>query len=135
VSITWRQEDCAVDGPALVELTLVMTWSPAEPQGDAGHRIVFSLALDAQGAPDETAYLADPAPWPARREAPGMPTLHGDVVHEEEGWALRFAAMDGTVDDAPLCRIRASSGWWRPGGVVTIEEPKMAAAWRVVAVG
>ncbi|MBU8543341.1 MULTISPECIES: hypothetical protein [Roseomonadaceae] len=120
----------------VVEVTLVMTWSPAEPQGQDGHRIVFSLALDAHGMPDDAAYLADPAPWPARREAPEAPALFGDVVREEEGWALRLAIPGESLDEAPLCRLQALSGWLRPGSVVTIKEPNgTAAAWRVVAVG
>ncbi|MGX9964274.1 hypothetical protein ACVFYP_13170 [Roseomonas sp. F4] len=123
-------------GADVVEVTLVMTWSPAEPQGHEGHRIIFSVALDAQGEPDPAAYLADPAPWPARREAPEAPPLFGDVVHEEEGWALRLAVPGESLDEAPLFRLQGLSGWLRPGSIVTIKEPDgSAAAWRVVAVG
>lgn len=120
----------------LVEVTLVRTWSPADPQGDANHRIVFAMALDAQGAPDEQAWVDDPNPWPALLEAPDAPAVPGDVAHDEEGWSLRFSDHDVSLDEAPLHRILGAGGWLRPGEVVTIRMPDgAAAAWRVVAVG
>ncbi|WP_439596700.1 hypothetical protein [Falsiroseomonas sp.] len=119
----------------LVEVTLVMTWSPAEPMGHAGHRIVFAMALDAQGGPDTAAWLADPDPWPARREAPGVPPMQGDVAHDEEGWSLRFPREEGgALSEAPLHRIFGGAGWLRPGEVVTIAGPDGEAAWRIVGV-
>ena len=120
----------------LVEVTLVMTWSPAEPQGQSGHRIVFHMALDAHGAPDAEAWMADPNPWPAYWEAPATATLKGDVTHDEEGWSLRFPTNGGPLAEAPLHRILGGPGWLRPGEVVTIATPDGAGtSWRVVGVG
>ncbi|NKE44796.1 hypothetical protein HB662_08405 [Roseomonas frigidaquae] len=117
-------------------MTLVRTWSPAEPQGEAGYRIVFAMALDAQGAPDGQAWLDDPDPWPARLEAPDAALAHGDVAYDEEGWSLRFPHGSVPLADAPPHRILGGAGWLRPGEVVTIRTPEgTEAAWRVVAVG
>lgn len=119
----------------LVEVTLVRTWSPADPQGDTGHRIVFGMALDAYGAPDEQAWVDDPDPWPARLEAPDAPPAPGDVAHDEEGWSLRFSQDGVSLAEAPLHRILGGGGWLRPGEVVTIRRPDgTEAAWRVVGV-
>ena len=119
----------------LVEVTLVRTWSPADPQGDVGHRIVFAMALDAHGAPDEQAWLDDPDPWPARLEVPEAQPAQGDVAHDEEGWSLRFPGDGVSLPEAPMHRIRGGGGWLRPGEVVTIRAPDGAeAAWRIVAV-
>ncbi|MBU8537057.1 hypothetical protein [Falsiroseomonas tokyonensis] len=118
----------------LVEVTLAMTWSPAEPEGHAGYRIVFAMALDSQGGPDAAAWLADPDPWPARQETPGEPVRHGDVAHDEEGWSLRFPREGGALSEAPLHRIFGGPGWLRPGEVVTIAGPEGEAAWRIVGV-
>ncbi|MGK7867098.1 hypothetical protein [Falsiroseomonas sp. E2-1-a20] len=120
----------------LVDVTLVRTWSPAAPEDQGAHRITFGMALDAHGVPDAEAWLADPAPWPARREAEAGALLHGDVAHDEEGWSLRFWPEGTPAAEAPLARILGGPGWLRPGEVVTIREPDGAeAAWRVVAVG
>ncbi|NKC32588.1 hypothetical protein [Falsiroseomonas selenitidurans] len=119
----------------LVEVSLVRAWSPSEPDGQEGNRIRFRMALDAQGAPDEAAWLADPDPWPAQREAPGAPPAEGDVAHDEEGWSLRFAQGGLPLADAPPHRILGGAGWLRPGEVVTIRGPEGGeVAWRVVAV-
>jgi len=120
----------------LVEVTLVRTWSPAEPQASEGYRLIFAMALDAHGAPDAQALLAAPDPWPARLEVPDAPDISGDVTHDEEGWALRFPQDGDQPDEAPLHRILGASGWLRPGEVVTIRRPDGAeSAWRIVAVG
>jgi len=124
-----------VTASRLVEVTLVRTWSPAEPEGDARNRIVFAMALDAQGTPDEQAWLDDPAAWPARLEAPGADPVQGDVAHDEEGWSLRFPRDGTSLAEASLHRIMGGPGWLRPGEVVTIRAPDgTGAAWRVVAV-
>jgi hypothetical protein len=125
-----------VSAAKLVEVTLVRAWSPAAPDGHAAHRITFGMALDAHGGPDAEAWLADPGPWPARREQEGGASLAGDVAHDEEGWSLRFWPEGTPAPEAPLHRILGGPGWLRPGEVVTIREPNGAeAAWRVVAVG
>jgi hypothetical protein len=46
-----------------------------------------------------------------------MPPRRGELVHLEEGWALR--GTDG--DDAPVWRIEV--GVMRPGEIVTVYEP------------
>lgn len=115
-----------------VALTLVMAWSPAEPLGHTGHRLTLTLVLDARGNPDGGAW--PPAtPWLARREAPGQPDLRGEVLHDEDGWALRFPAPGTPSGEAPLHRLLGGPGWWRPGGLVTIRAPDGGeVAWRVV---
>ncbi|NGM23208.1 hypothetical protein G3576_24560 [Roseomonas stagni] len=119
----------------LVEVTLVMAWSPAMAPGEEPARIVFSVALDGQGQPDAAAWLADPAAWPARYEAPGKPPMAGDVTHDEDGWSLRFFADATAAPDVPMHRI-LHLGQPRPGEVLTIREPSGAdAAWRVVGIG
>jgi hypothetical protein len=124
-----------VSAARLVEVTLVKAWSPDLAPGDAPARIVFSIALDGQGQPDAGAWLADPAPWPARHEPPGRPPMGGDVTHDEDGWSLRFFAEATAAPDAPMHRI-LHLGMPRPGEVLTIREPGGAeAAWRVVGIG
>ncbi|MBX9593660.1 MAG: hypothetical protein K2X46_04800 [Roseomonas sp.] len=119
----------------LVDVTLVMTWSPGTGVGDEPARIVFAIALDGQGQPDAGAWLADPAPWPARYEAAGKPPMAGDVTHDEDGWSLRFFTDAAAAPDAPMHRI-LHLGMPRPGEVLTIREPNGAeAAWRVVGIG
>ncbi len=119
----------------LIDVTLVMAWSPGAAPGEDPARIVFSIAIDGQGQPDAGAWLADPAPWPARYEAPGRPPMGGDVTHDEDGWSLRFFADATAAPDAPMHRI-LHLGMPRPGEVLTIREPSGAeAAWRVVGIG
>jgi hypothetical protein len=55
------------------------------------------------------------------------------VVHDEEGWQLRFFAEAGADRDVPVHRIRNMLGGLRPGEVLTLRAPDGAeAAWRVV---
>ncbi|MDP3415681.1 hypothetical protein [Falsiroseomonas sp.] len=119
----------------LVEVTLVRTWSPADPQANAGYRLIFAMALDAHGMPDVQALRAGTEPWPARLEMPDAPPILGDVAHDEEGWALRFPQAGDSLSEAPLHRILGAGGWLRPGEVVSIRRPDGAeSAWRIVAV-
>lgn len=119
----------------LVDVTLVKTWSPGQPAGEGEDRIVFAIALDAQGQPDHAAWLADPDPWPARREDLGAAPLAGDVAHDEDGWSLRFFGDAAAAPDAPMHRI-LHLGAPRPGDVLTIRAPDgREAAWRVVGIG
>jgi hypothetical protein len=129
------QEGQGVDTGRLVEITLVMAWSPGLAPGAEPARIVFSLALDSQRHPDVAAWLADPHPWPARYEAPNQAPLAGDVAHDEDGWSLRFYADAAAAPDAPVHRL-LNPGQLRPGEVLTIRAPGGGeAAWRVVGVG
>ena len=123
----------------LVDVTLVRTWSPGSPDGAGEARIVFAMALDAQGQPDAAAWLADPATWPARWEGAkggaGGTTLAGDVTHDEDGWSLRFFSDAAAGPDAPMHRI-LNLGAPRPGDVLTIRAPEgREEAWRVVGIG
>jgi hypothetical protein len=119
-----------------VQVTIVRAWAPGTPEGAEAHRITFTAVLDAQAQPDGAAWLADPAPWPALREVPGAPPRQGDVVHDDDGWALRFFRGAEPDPDAPPHRILNLEGGLRPGEVVTIRAPDGAeAAWRVVGIG
>lgn len=116
----------------LVTVMLARAWEPGEPAVDAG-RIEFDVALDPHGAPDAQAWLADPAPWPARRIRPGAPPETGDVAHDEDGWQLRFFGDPGREGDPPAHRICHIQGGLRPGEVLTLRAPDgTEAAWRVV---
>ncbi len=126
--------------PRLVDVTLVMAWSPrsavpgGQPESDAP-RIVFAIALDAQGQPDADAWQADPSPWPARLERAGAAPVQGDVAHDEGGWSLRFFASDAAAAEAPLHRL-LNIAPLRPGEVLTLRAPNGGEeAWRVVGVG
>jgi hypothetical protein len=122
----------AVASERLVTVTLVRAWDAGERMEEAG-RIDFALVLDASGRPDAQAWLDDPDPWPATRILPGSPAEPGDVVHDEDGWQLRFFGPDGHAPDAPPHRIADASGPLRPGEVLTLWSPEgEEAAWRIV---
>ena len=120
-----------------VTVTLAPAWGAADPLADqlrdqAG-LIEFDMALDPHGHPDLQAWLEAAVPWTARRLVPGAPGEQGDVVHDEEGWQLRFFAEAGADRDVPVHRIRNMLGGLRPGEVLTLRAPDGAeTAWRVV---
>jgi hypothetical protein len=122
---------------APLRVTLAMVAGPGFPEGSPGHRYEIELALDAAGRPDAAAWAADPAPWRARRIAPGAGPLQGDVQHDpDHGWSIRFfgAAADGP--DAPETQFDTGAEPVRPGEYVSVVEPDGAAfTYRVVAVG
>lgn len=118
-------------------VTLAPAWVPGDPLGnhlrDQAGLIEFEMALDPHGHPDLRAWIDAPSPWPARRLRPGAPEEPGDVVHDEEGWQLRFFAEAGADRDVPVHRIRNLLGGLRPGEVLTLRAPDGAeTAWRVV---
>ncbi len=120
-----------------VTVTLAPAWGPGDPLAgqlpDQAGLIEFEMALDPHGHPDLQAWLEAAAPWPARRLGSGGPDEQGDVVHDEEGWQLRFFAEAGADRDVPVHRIRNMLGGLRPGEVLTLRAPDGAeAAWRVV---
>ena len=120
-----------------VTVTLAPAWGPADPLADqlrdqAG-LIEFDMALDPHGHPDLQAWFEAADPWTARRLRPDLPEEQGDVVHDEEGWQLRFFAEAGADRDVPVHRIRNILGGLRPGEVLTLRAPDGAeTAWRVV---
>lgn len=117
----------------LVTVTLARAWDPGDAEGEPGG-IEFAIVLDERGAPDERAWLEDPAVWPAKRWVEGGETWGGDVAHDEEGWQLRF--FDGARDpDAPAHRMLHVETGLRPGAVLTLVAPDGAeSTWRVVGV-
>jgi hypothetical protein len=121
-------------------VTLAPAWGPGDPlanqpphRAGEGGLIEFEMALDPHGHPDLQAWLEATSPWPARRLRPDVPEEQGDVVHDEEGWQLRFFAEAGADRDVPVHRIRNTLGGLRPGEVLTLRAPDGAeTAWRVV---
>lgn len=115
---------------------LALAAGPGFPEGSAGHRYEIELALDAAGQPDPAAWLADPAPWRARRIAPDAPPVEGDVQHDgDHGWSIRFFAAAAEGPDAPETRFDCGTGPLRPGAHVTVTEPDGTSyAYRVVGV-
>lgn len=112
-------------------MTLARAWQPGEAPEDEAV-IAFSAVVDAQGLPDGEAWLADPAPWPARLTRPGAEPEEGDVLLDDESWALRFA-RDA---DAPVWRLRNIAPGLRPGEMLTLQGPRgEESAWRVVGFG
>ena len=106
------------------------------PEGSPEHRYEMELSLDGQGQPSAAAWLADPAPWKARRIWPRDGLMEGDVQYDPDlGWALRFFRRDDSAADAPLHAVIRGKGRLRPGENVTIAEPDgKENSWRVVSV-
>lgn len=118
-------------------VTLVLASGPNYPEGSPDHRYELELTLDRDGQPDSRAWLADPAPWVARRFRPGDPMQQGDIQYDGDvGWSLRFFGEDEAgADDAPLAAVMTLEGRWRPGEVVTLRgRGGRESAWRIVAV-
>jgi len=109
-------------------VTLSRAWNPGDTAQD-GAVIAFAAVVDAHGLPERAAWLADPAPWPARFSRAGTEPQDGDVLLDEESWALRFRREA----DAPVWRLRNLEPGLRPGEVLTLEDPQGGeSAWRVV---
>lgn len=119
----------------LMTVTLAMAPGPGFPQGSPEHRYVLSLALDGDARPDAVAWAADADAWPALCLRPGEADMKGDVQYDEDGgWSLRFFGGDDDRSDAPTTGLNVQEGL-RPGGYVTINEPKGdARTFRVVGV-
>ena len=120
-----------------VTVTLAPAWGPADPLAsplrDQAGLIEFEMVLDPHGHPDLQAWFEAAAPWTARRLGHGAAVEQGDVVHDEEGWQLRFFAEAGADRDVPVHRLRNLLGGLRPGEVLTLRAPDGAeTAWRVV---
>jgi len=117
-----------------VQVTMVKAWEPGA--NEAEQRVVFTAVLDPQGQLDAAAWLADPDIWPAERHRPDEPARTGDVVHDEDGWGLRFTRGPDIDPEAAQHRILNHEGGFRPGEVVTLRAPNgVTSAWRVVGIG
>jgi len=118
-----------------VQVTMIRAWEPGAEAPET-QRICFTAVLDAQAQPDQAAWLADPAPWPAERHRADAPPRSGDVVHDEDGWGLRLTPGEGIDPEAAVHRLLNHEGGFRPGEVVTLRAPNgVASAWRIVSVG
>jgi hypothetical protein len=118
----------------LVMVTLARAWDPADAAGQAG-QVAFAIVLDKQGHPDLQAWLDDPDPWPASRLGADAAAETGDVVHDEEGWQLRFFGEGSKDPDMPGYRLLNIAGGLRPGEMLTLRGPDGAeTSWRVVGV-
>jgi hypothetical protein len=109
-------------------VTLVLATGPGFPQGSTEHRYEIDVVLDPAGNLDDAAWLAEPAPWPARRVWPQEPERFGDVQHDPaSGWSLRFFPAPGQAGeeagDAPLHGVMRAPVPLRPGEYLTIREP------------
>jgi hypothetical protein len=118
----------------LRQVTLVKAWEPGAA-GAEGDSIEFAIALDAAGMPDVEAWLQDADIWPVTRRRGGATPQQGDVLHDEDGWQLRFFPDADGDPDMPVHRIRHIGGGLRPGEVLTLRDPEgRESAWRVVGV-
>lgn len=106
-------------------VTLVVAAGPGYPQGSPDHRYEIGARLTPSGHLDAKAWEADPAPWPARRMAPGEPPRPGDMIFDPDtqSWAIRLFPAPGEAADAPLAAQIRHAGQLRPGEYVTIQEP------------
>ena len=104
--------------------------------GNPGHRYEIDLALDSSGRPDGAAWAADPMPWRARRFAPGVASVEGDVQFDPDfGWSIRFYRAAAEGPDVPEAGFDTGTEPVRPGEYVTVTEPDGAVfSYRVVAV-
>ena len=102
----------------MTKLLLVLAQAPGLPQGDLEDRLELHLALTPQGQLDDQAFDAAPAPWHARRERPGRPPQHAELIRLEGRWVLQGLQQ---ADDDPLW---AFEGWvFRPGELVSLRRP------------
>ena len=118
-------------------VTLVVAAGPGFPQGSPIHRYEITTELTPGGHLDAAAWLAGPAPWPARRIWPGAPARDGDVHYDAdtESWSIRLFPAEAAAGDAPLHARIHNAGQMRPGEYVTIREPEGAEfSYRVVSV-
>ncbi len=120
-----------------VTVTLALVSGPNLPPGEhPDRRIEATLVLDATGRLDPAAWIADPAPWPARRTAPDAPDEEGVVHYDpDEGWTLQFWQRAADRSEAPPWSIETGAEPLRPGEYVTVIAPHGARlTYRVVGV-
>lgn len=103
--------------PALSRVTALLAYGPGAPEGDIHQGLELVAALGPDGRISADAYYADPRAWRARRFRPDRPDWIGDLVREDENWALRGAP----AEDGPLWFLDARG--LRPGEYLTLRRP------------
>jgi len=103
--------------PSLSRILALLAQGPGLPEGDTAQGLEVVAALTLDGQLDTDAYFADPRPWQARRFRPERPDWHGELVREDEGWALRGEP----AEDGPLWFLQART--LHPGNYMTLSRP------------
>jgi len=101
----------------LTRVTALLASGPGAPDGDVQQGMEITLVLDPGGRIGLDTYYADPRPWRVRRFRPARPDWTGDLVHEEDGWALR----GGPAIDGPLWFLDVRG--LHPGEYLTLRRP------------
>jgi len=101
----------------LSRVTALLASGPGLPDGDVQQGMDITLVLDQGGRIGLETYYADPRPWRVRRFRPDRPDWTGDLVREEEGWALR----GGPAEDGPLWFLDVRG--LHPGEYLTLRRP------------
>jgi hypothetical protein len=99
----------------MARISMLLAYSAASPEGDVQDRLELNAPLTPQGQLDETNY--QPPPWPALRTLPDGRSRATELVHEENGWALRGVGSA----DAPLWNFEGNI--FRPGEYVHLRRP------------
>jgi hypothetical protein len=115
--------------PPLTRISALLASGPGAPDGDIHQGLDLHASLTPDGHVSLDAYYADPRPWRARRFRPDRPDWQGELVREEETWALRGAPEE----DGPLWFLDART--LHPGNYITLHRPDGASLiYRVVSV-
>jgi hypothetical protein len=101
----------------LSRVTALLASGPGLPDGDVQQGMDITLVLDQGGRIGLETYYADPRPWRVRRFRPDRPDWTGDLVREEESWALR----GGPAEDGPLWFLDVRG--LHPGEYLTLRRP------------
>jgi hypothetical protein len=101
----------------LSRVTALLSSGPGLPDGDVRQGMDITLVLDQGGRIGLETYYADPRPWRVRRFRPDRPDWTGDLVREEESWALR----GGPAEDGPLWFLDVRG--LHPGEYLTLRRP------------
>jgi hypothetical protein len=101
----------------LSRVTALLAAGPGTPDGDVRQGLEIVLVLDPGGRIGLETYYADPRPWRVRRFRPERPDWTGDMVREEESWALR----GGPAEDGPLWFVDVRG--LHPGEYLTLRRP------------
>ena len=104
-------------GLILTRVTALLARGPGLPEGDVRQGMEITLVLEPDGRIGLEAYFADPRPWRVRRFRPDRPDWTGDLVREEDSWALR----GGPAEDGPLWFVDVRG--MHPGEYLTLRRP------------